>query len=56
MCGHGTIGLAVTLKSIGAINPGVFRLETTVGVVEVELLDDHRAAVRNAPVAGIERG
>jgi len=49
MCGHGTIGLAVTLKSIGAINPGVFRLETTVGVVEVELLDDHRAAVRNVP-------
>ena len=49
MCGHGTIGLAVTLKSIGAVKAGVFRLETTVGVVEVELLDDHRVAVRNVP-------
>jgi 4-hydroxyproline epimerase len=49
MCGHGTIGLAVTLKSIGAVKPGIFRLETTVGVVEVELLDDHRVAVRNVP-------
>ena len=49
MCGHGTIGLAVTLKSIGAVKPGIFRLETTVGVVEVELLDDHRVAVQNVP-------
>ena len=56
MCGHGTIGLAVTLKSIGAINPGVFRLETTVGVVEVELLDDHRAAVRNVPSRRYRKG
>ena len=35
MCGHATIGLAVTLGHLGRIQPGSFRLETPAGVVGV---------------------
>ena len=31
MCGHGTIGVAVTLAHLGRIGPGTHRLETPVG-------------------------
>ena len=37
MCGHGTIGLAVTLFYMGKIGTGVHTIETPVGDVEVEL-------------------
>jgi 4-hydroxyproline epimerase len=40
MCGHATIGLAVTLAHLGRIGPGRHRFETPVGVVEVLLHDD----------------
>src|ERR1700757_880663 len=33
MCGHGTIGLLVTLAHLGRIGPGVHRIETPVGLV-----------------------
>ena len=33
MCGHGTIGLMVTLAHMGRIRPGEHRVETPVGVV-----------------------
>src|SRR5881227_527443 len=33
MCGHGTIGVAVTLAHLGRVGPGSHRLETPVGVV-----------------------
>ncbi|QJW97173.1 proline racemase family protein [Frigoriglobus tundricola] len=49
MCGHGTIGLAVTLAHLGRIRPGEHRLETTVGPVSVALHDGHRVTVRNVP-------
>ena len=49
MCGHGTIGLAVTLAHLGVIGHGEFRVETPVGVVAVALHDAHRATVRNVP-------
>ena len=49
MCGHGTIGLAVTLAYLGRIAPGQHRIETPVGVVGVELHDGHRATVTNVP-------
>ena len=39
MCGHGTIGTAVTLAHMGRIGPGTHRFETPVGVVSVELID-----------------
>jgi proline racemase len=34
MCGHGTIGLLVTLGHLGRIQPGTVRIETPVGIVE----------------------
>ncbi|MFK7820090.1 MAG: proline racemase family protein [Planctomycetaceae bacterium] len=47
MCGHGTIGLMVTLKHLGRIEPGEYQLETTVGRVTATLLDDSHVRVRN---------
>src|SRR5688572_19540801 len=49
MCGHGTIGLAVTLAHMGKLTPGEHRVETTVGVVTATLHDGHRVTVRNVP-------
>jgi 4-hydroxyproline epimerase len=36
MCGHGTIGVALTLAYLGRIGPGTHYLETPVGVVAFE--------------------
>ena len=47
MCGHGTIGLVRTLQHLGRIAPGRHRIETPVGEVGVELLEDGRVAVDN---------
>jgi 4-hydroxyproline epimerase len=47
MCGHGTIGLAVTLAHMGRLKPGRHRFETPVGVVGVELIDSFTATVEN---------
>ncbi len=49
MCGHGTIGLAVTLAHLGRIGPGRHRIETPVGIVSVQLHDAHRVTVGNVP-------
>jgi len=49
MCGHGTIGLAVTLAHLGKMMPGEHRIETPVGVVAVTLHDSHRVTVKNVP-------
>lgn len=49
MCGHGTIGFAVTLLHMGRISPGVHKIETPVGIVTANLLDDHRVSVENVP-------
>jgi len=49
MCGHGTMGLAVTLAHLGRISPGAHRIETPVGVVTVELHDRARVTVNNVP-------
>jgi 4-hydroxyproline epimerase len=47
MCGHGTIGLAVTLAHMGRLKPGRHRFETPVGTVGVELVDGSTATVEN---------
>jgi 4-hydroxyproline epimerase len=47
MCGHGTIGLAVTLAHMGRLRPGRHRFETPVGTVGVELVDSCTATVEN---------
>jgi len=49
MCGHGAIGVAVTLAHLGRIGVGRHRLETPVGTVEIDLLDAHRVAIDNVP-------
>jgi 4-hydroxyproline epimerase len=47
MCVHGTIGLVVTLGHLGKIQAGRHRIETPAGVVEAELIDEHRVRVAN---------
>lgn len=47
MCGHGTIGLVVTLAHLGRIGPGTHRLETPVGEVTAVLHRDGSVSVQN---------
>ncbi len=47
MCGHGTIGLVVTLAHMGRIEPGVHRIETPVGTVTATLHSDGSVSVAN---------
>ncbi len=47
MCGHGTIGLAVTLAHLGRIGIGTHRIETPAGVVDVTLSDPNTVTVTN---------
>ena len=49
MCGHGAIGVAVTLAYLGRILPGRHLLETPVGQVAVQLTDANRAVIQNVP-------
>ena len=49
MCGHGTIGLVVSLAHMGRIQPGVHKIETPVGTVEATLHADGSVSVRNVP-------
>src|SRR6185436_10685861 len=49
MCGHGTIGLIVTLAHLGRIKPGEHRIETCVGVVTATLHADGSVSVTNVP-------
>ncbi|HBY64441.1 MAG TPA: hydroxyproline-2-epimerase, partial [Solibacterales bacterium] len=47
MCGHGTIGLVATLAYLKRMEPGVQRLDTPVGPVTVELLEDGQVEIGN---------
>jgi 4-hydroxyproline epimerase len=49
MCGHGTIGLVVTLAHLGRIGVGTHRIETVVGNVTATLHDRARVTVNNVP-------
>jgi 4-hydroxyproline epimerase len=49
MCGHGTIGLVVSLAYLGRIETGVHRIETPVGTVEATLHEDRSVSVQNVP-------
>ena len=49
MCGHGTLGLVVTLAHLGRIPPGDHRIETCVGVVTATLRPDGSVSVENVP-------
>lgn len=49
MCGHGSIGVAVTLAHLGRIGPGRHRLQTPVGVVQIDLHSAYSATIENVP-------
>jgi 4-hydroxyproline epimerase len=49
MCGHGTIGLVVTLAHLGLIGPGIHRIDTPVGVVEATLEENNFVSLANVP-------
>src|SRR5437660_9300556 len=49
MCGHGSIGLVVTLAHLGKIKPGDHKIETPVGVVTATLHDSGEVSVANVP-------
>jgi 4-hydroxyproline epimerase len=49
MCGHGTIGLLVTLAHMGRIRPGEHRIETPVGAVTATLHPGGEVTVANVP-------
>jgi 4-hydroxyproline epimerase len=49
MCGHGTIGAAVTLAHMGKISMGRHRFETPVGEVSVELISQNEVEIENVP-------
>jgi proline racemase len=49
MCGHGTIGLIVTLAHLGKITAGDHKIETPVGIVTATLHNNGEASVANVP-------
>lgn len=56
MCGHGTIGLAVTLAYLGKLAPGLHRIETPVGVVAAHLHTDNEVTIENVPSYRLWKG
>lgn len=49
MCGHGTIGVVETLRHLGKIEPGLHKIETPVGVIQIRLEADGTVWVTNVP-------
>ncbi|MDB6004127.1 MAG: 4-hydroxyproline epimerase [Prosthecobacter sp.] len=49
MCGHGMIGLIITLRHLGRITPGEHRIETPVGIITATLHGDGHVSIRNVP-------
>jgi 4-hydroxyproline epimerase len=47
MCGHGTIGLIITLAHLKKLPPGLHEIETPVGKVTAHLDDDGRVTFQN---------
>ena len=47
MCGHGTIGVAVTLAHLGRIGLGTHRFETPVGIVSADLKNRNEVTIQN---------
>lgn len=49
MCGHGMIGVAVTLAHLGRIGIGRHRIETSAGIVGIDLESASRVSIENVP-------
>ena len=56
MCGHATIGAAVTLAHLGRLAPGRHLFETPVGTVPVVLHDRNAATIDNVPSYRLRKG
>ena len=56
MCGHGTIGVAVTLAYLGRAEPGTMKIETPVGIVQVELSSPNEVTIENVPSYRLHQG
>lgn len=56
MCGHGLIGLVVTLAHLGRIGPGAHRIDTPAGVVTATLHGDGTVSVVNVPSRRAAKG
>ena len=55
MCGHGTIGVVATLAYLKRIEPGIHRIETSVGIVTAQLYKGGKVSVENVPSYRIEK-
>jgi len=49
MCGHGSIGVAVTLAHLGRVTGSRLKLETPVGVVALAMQSPNEATLENVP-------
>ena len=49
MCGHGAIGLVVSLAELGRLRVGALRIDTPVGAVDAELHADGSVSITNVP-------
>jgi len=49
MCGHGTIGVAKTLIHAGIWSAGEHQIDTPVGIVSLEIDENHKVTFRNIP-------
>ena len=53
LCGHGSIGLIVTLAHLGRIQPGTHRINTPVGAITAELHANGTVTIGNVvPATG----
>jgi 4-hydroxyproline epimerase len=55
MCGHGTIGVVVSLAHLGKIQAGPHEIETPVGTVRAQLRTDGAVSVRNVESRCVRR-
>ncbi len=49
MCGHGAIGVGVTLARMGRIKEGKHKLETPVGIIEIDYYGGAKVTIQNVP-------
>ncbi len=49
MCGHGAIGVAIALRHLGKISDGIYRLDTPVGPVQLDMPRDGKVSLQNVP-------
>jgi proline racemase len=56
MCGHGMIGLVMTLAHLNRIRPGEHRIETPVGIVTAVLHSSGEVCVMNVPSWRAKKG